>query len=68
MNRFGADEFVLTTDFYSGIQWSQETAENRNYFLRLGVVHQSWIGGGTAVSAEDNFGLRGFAFEVGFNR
>ena len=68
VNRFGADEFVLTTDFYSGIQWSQETAENRNYFLRLGVVHQSWIGGGTAVSAEDNFGLRGFAFEVGFNR
>lgn len=68
VNQFGADEFVLTGDFYGGVQWKKLTAENRAYYVRLGVTHQSWIGGGSAVSANDNFGLRGFAFEVGLNR
>ena len=68
VNRFGADEFVITGDFYGGVQWKKLTAENRGYYVRLGVTHQSWIGGGSAVSGQDNFGLRGFAFEVGVNR
>ena len=68
VNRFGADEFVVLGDFYGGVQWKKLTAENRAYYVRLGVTHQSWIGGGTAVSAQDNFGLRGFSFEVGLNR
>ena len=68
VNRFGADEYVLTSDFYGGVQWKKLTAENRGYFVRVGVTHQSWVGGGSAVSSESNFGLRGFAFEVGINR
>ena len=68
VNRFGADEFVLTSDFYGGVQWKKLTAENRGYYVRLGVTHQSWVGGGSAVSSESNFGLRGFAFEAGINR
>ncbi len=68
VNRFGADEYVLTGDFYGGIQWKKQTAENRSYYVRLGATHQSWVGGGSAVSAQNNFGLRGFAFEFGLNR
>ena len=68
VNRLGADEYVLTSDFYGGVQWKKLTAENRGYYVRVGVTHQSWIGGGSAVSSESNFGLRGFAFEVGINR
>ena len=68
VNRFGADEYVLTSDFYGGVQWKKLTAENRGYYVRVGVTHQSWVGGGSAVSSESNFGLRGFAFEVGVNR
>ena len=68
VNRFGADEYVLTSDFYGGVQWKKLTAEKRGYFVRVGVTHQSWVGGGSAVSSESNFGLRGFAFEVGLNR
>jgi len=54
VNRFGADEFVLTSDFYGGVQWKKLTAENRGYFVRIGVTHQSWVGGGSAVSSESN--------------
>ena len=68
VNRFGADEYVLTSDFYGGVQWKKQTAENRGYYARIGITHQSWVGGGSAVSSESNFGLRGFAFEVGLNR
>ena len=68
VNRFGSDELAITGDFYGGVQYKQNTAENRAYYIRLGVTHQTWIGGGTAVDAQETFGLRGFAFEVGFNR
>lgn len=64
----GADEYVLTSEFYSGVQFKKMFAEKRGVFGRVGINYQSWIGGGTAVSAEDNFGLRGFIFEVGYNR
>jgi hypothetical protein len=67
-NRVGADEYVLTSDFYSGIQYKKMFAEKRGFYGRLGFSYQSWIGGGTAVDAQDDFGLRGFAFEVGYNR
>ena len=68
VNRFSANELALTGDFYGGVQFKQNTAENRAYYVRLGVTHQTWIGGGTAVDAQETFGLRGFAFEVGLNR
>ena len=68
VNRFSSNELALTGDFYGGVQYKQNTAENRAYFVRLGITHQTWIGGGTAVDAQETFGLRGLAFEAGFNR
>ena len=68
VNRFGSDELAITGDFYGGVQYKQNTAENRARYARFGVTHQTWIGGGTAVNAQETFGLRGFAFEVGINR
>ena len=68
VNRFSSNELAVTGDFYGGVQYKQNTAENRAYYVRLGVTHQTWIGGGTAVDAQETFGLRGFAFEVGYNR
>jgi hypothetical protein len=66
--RVGADEYVLTSEFYSGVQFKKMFAEKRGVFGRVGFNYQSWIGGGTAINAEDNFGLRGFILEVGYNR
>lgn len=66
--RVGADEYILTSEFYSGIQYKKMFAEKRGMFGRLGFTYQSWIGGGTAVNAQDDFGLQGFVFEVGYNR
>ena len=68
VNRFGADEYVVMSDYYGGVQYKQLTAENRAIFARLGFTYSSYVGGGTAVNAQDNFGLRGFAFAVGYNR
>ena len=68
VNRFSSNELAVTGDFYGGVQYKQNTAENRGYYIRLGTTHQTWIGGGTAVNAQENFGLRGFVFEVGINR
>ncbi|MEL7497165.1 MAG: Lpg1974 family pore-forming outer membrane protein [Planctomycetota bacterium] len=67
-SRVGADEFLTTTEFYSGIQFKKMVAENRGYYARLGFQYQAWHGGGTAVDAQDDFGLRGFEFSVGYNR
>ena len=67
-NRVGADEFVTTIDCLTGIQYQKMTAENRSYYARLGVNYQTWIGGGTAVDPQADFGLRGFSFGVGYNR
>jgi hypothetical protein len=68
LSRIGADEFVTTINFLSGIQYKKMTAENRAYYARLGYSFQTWIGGGTAVDAQGDFGLRGFSFTVGYNR
>lgn len=67
-SRVGADEFLTTSEFYVGGQYKKMTAENRGYFVRAGYQYQSWLGGGTAVDAHEDFGLRGFVFGVGFNR
>lgn len=66
--RFGADEFVTVLDFVSGLQYKKTIAENRSWFARVAFVHQSWLGGGTAVDPQGDFGLKGFTFGVGFNR
>lgn len=66
--RFGADEFVTVLDFVSGVQYKKTIAENRSWFARVAFVHQSWLGGGTAVDPQGDFGLKGFTFGVGYNR
>ena len=66
--RFGADEFVTVFDFMSGLQYKKTIGENRSWFARLAFVHQSWLGGGTAVDPQGDFGLKGFTFGVGYNR
>ena len=67
-DRIDADEFVTMVDFLTGIQYKKVTAENRCYYARLGLNYQTWIGGGTAVEPQGDFGLRGFSFGVGYNR
>ncbi|MFK7769865.1 MAG: Lpg1974 family pore-forming outer membrane protein [Mariniblastus sp.] len=67
-SRVGADEFITNFDFWTGVQYKKMIAENRAYFARAGFVYQTWIGGGTAVNPQDDFGLRGFSFSVGYNR
>ena len=67
-SRVGADEFLTTTEFSSGVQFKKMIAENRGFFGRFGFQYQVWHGGGTAVDAQDDFGLRGFVFALGFNR
>lgn len=67
-DRLESDDFVTTIDFLAGVQYKKMTAENRSVYARLGLNYQTWIGGGTAVNPEGNFGLRGFSFGVGYNR
>lgn len=67
-SRVGADEFLTTTEFYSGLQVKKMVAEKRGFYGRIGFQYQVWHGGGTAVDAQSDFGLRGFAFGVGYNR
>lgn len=67
-DRVNADEFVTTIDFLTGVQYKKMTAENRCFFARLGLNYQTWIGGGTAVDPQGDFGLCGFSFGVGYNR
>lgn len=67
-DRIGADEFVTTLDFLTGVQYKKMTAENRSLYARIGLNYQSWIGGGTAIDPQGDFGLRGFSFGVGYNR
>ena len=67
-SRIGADEFLTIFDFMAGLQYQKMIAENRNWFVRSGFVFQSWLNGGTAILPQDDFGLRGFVFTIGYNR
>ena len=67
-SRVGADEFITNFDFMTGVQYKKMIAENRAYFARAGFTYQTWIGGGTAVNPQDDFGLSGFSISVGYNR
>lgn len=66
--RFGADEFVTTVNFTTGVQYKKMVAENRAFYARFGLNYQSWIGGGTATDPQGDFGLHGYSFGIGFNR
>ncbi len=66
--RFGADEFITVIDFTGGIQMKKMVADGRYWTARVGYVHQAWLGGGTAVDPQGDFGINGFAFGIGYNR
>jgi hypothetical protein len=67
-NRVGADEFITVLDFTAGLQYTKTIGENRSWFARLGFVNQTWLGGGTAVLPQGDFGVRGLSFGIGYNR
>ncbi|MEZ6095446.1 MAG: Lpg1974 family pore-forming outer membrane protein [Pirellulaceae bacterium] len=66
--RTGIDEVVTTFDVLTGIQYAYHYAENRSYYARLAYQSQVWLNGGAPSSPSDDFGFRGVAFAVGFNR
>ena len=68
LNRVGADEFLTILDFFVGLQYKKNVGENRDWYGRVGFLNQSWIGGGNASSPQEDFGLRGFSFGIGYNR
>ena len=67
-SRAGADEILTSIEFFSGVQFKKATAENRSVFARFGTTYSTWLGGGTANDPQSDFGLRGFTFDVGYNR
>ena len=67
-SRVGADELITTFDLGTGVQYKKLIAENRAFFVRAGFLYQSWLGGGSAIDAQDDFGVRGISFSVGYNR
>ena len=66
--RFGADEFLTVIDFTGGLQYRKLLAEDRYFTVRMGYLHQSWLGGGTGVDPQGDFGFNGWTFGVGLNR
>ncbi len=66
--RFGADEFITVIDFAGGVQLKKMVADGRYWTAKVGYLHQTWLGGGTAVDPQGDFGINGFTFGVGYNR
>ena len=64
----GADEFITHFDIFFGLQMRRYRGEKRNTAMRIGFVNQSWIGGGTAIDPNDDFGFQGISLTLGFNR
>lgn len=67
-SRVGADEFMTIFDFMTGVQYKKYRGENRCVLCRVGYGFQTWLGGGTAILPQDDFGIRGWSFSFGFNR
>jgi|GEM_PF-3896039 len=67
-SNIGADEFLSIIDFYGGVQYVKQTAERRSWYIRLGISHQVWLGGGTSSNPESDFGFRGVGIAFGLNR
>ena len=66
--RFGADEFITVIDFAGGVQLKKLVADGRYWTAKVGYLHQTWLGGGTAVDPQGDFGISGFTFGIGYNR
>ena len=67
-DQVGSNDVLMLFDVLAGVQYLRHTAENRSFYARITLMHEIWLGGGTAVSTADNFGFRGVGFGVGFNR
>ncbi len=68
LSSIGADEFITKIGFMTGVQYKKMIGENRYLFGRLGYSFETWLNGGTALVPQDDFGLRGVSFTVGYNR
>ena len=68
LSSIGADEFITKIGFMSGVQYKKMIGENRYLFGRLGYSFETWLNGGTGLVPQDDFGLRGVSFTVGYNR
>ena len=68
LSRLGADEFITMFDFMTGVQYKKYRGENQCILCRVGYNFQTWLGGGTAILPQEDFGLRGWSFTFGFNR
>ena len=64
----GADEFITHIDIFFGLQMRRYRGEKRNTIVRIGFVNQAWIGGGTAIDPNDDFGMQGISMTLGMNR
>lgn len=63
-----ADEFLANAGLFLGVQYMKMVAETRGYYVRIGMDYQAWLGGGSAVNPDTDFGLRGFSISLGYNR
>ncbi|MEM7457050.1 MAG: Lpg1974 family pore-forming outer membrane protein [Planctomycetota bacterium] len=68
LSRLGADEFVTMLDYGMAVQYRMNTGERRYISTKLGYSTQTWLGGGTAILPQDDFGFRGWVLAIGFNR
>lgn len=67
-SRIGADEMLMIFDVVGGVQYVHKYADKRSFYARITLMSQAWMGGGTALLPQDDFGFRGLGFAVGFNR
>ncbi len=67
LSRMGADQFSSNAEFLTAVQYKKMLAEKRYVFARIGYTYETWLGGGTAILPESDFGLRGFTFSLRFN-
>ena len=66
--QLGSDKFVTLIDIFMGVQTKKFRGEKRNTTLRVGFVNQSWLGGGTAIDPDGDFGFQGISLMLGVNR
>jgi len=66
--RVDTDELLTTFEFLTALQIKQSIGEKRTVFGRIGYLNQAFNSGGSGFLAQDDFGLRGFTFLIGYNR
>ena len=64
---FGTYELVTNLETKVGAQWVREWGRKYRVFVRGQLVSQAWLGGGTSVDPNSDFGLYGFTLQAGLN-